>query len=239
MAASKAFELAQLVDNLAGIVVPFAGASAPDGFLLCSGSAVSRSTYSRLFSVIGTTFGVGDGSTTFNLPDMRGRAAAGKDNMGGTSAGRLTVQRTGTLASTSNGVITGLTGTSDLSMDMLVFGTGIAPGAAIQSIDSSSQVTLTTPSTVTGAQSLRFASVDGFTMGASGGSHIRTLSIQQIPPHNHSLPSVTNRNTVGGGSDNVPIASSGSSTFLSNATGGGQAHQIVQPTIILNYIIKY
>lgn len=61
-----------------GMVVPFAGASAPSGWLLADGSAVSRSTYSALFTVISTTYGSGDGSTTFNLPDLKGRVAVGK-----------------------------------------------------------------------------------------------------------------------------------------------------------------
>lgn len=65
-----------------GVVVPFAGNSAPSGYLLCDGSAVSRSTYSALFSVIGTTYGVGDGSTTFNLPDTRQRFTLGKSVSG-------------------------------------------------------------------------------------------------------------------------------------------------------------
>jgi len=73
-----------------GAMIPFAGASAPTGWLLCDGSAVSRTTYATLFATLGTAYGVGDGSTTFNLPDMRGRVAAGKDDMGGTTAGRLT-----------------------------------------------------------------------------------------------------------------------------------------------------
>ena len=52
-----------------GCVLPFAGSTAPDGYLICDGSAVSRTTYSALFAVIGTTYGTGDGSTTFNIPD--------------------------------------------------------------------------------------------------------------------------------------------------------------------------
>lgn len=74
----------------AGVVVPFAGATAPSGWLLCFGQAVSRTTYADLFAAIGTTHGSGDGSTTFTLPDMRGRAAVGKDNMGGSAASRMT-----------------------------------------------------------------------------------------------------------------------------------------------------
>ena len=73
-----------------GVVNPFAGATAPSGWLLCFGQAVSRSQYSALFAVLNTTYGAGDGSTTFTLPDMRGRAVAGKDDMGGSAAGRLT-----------------------------------------------------------------------------------------------------------------------------------------------------
>lgn len=54
-----------------GAVFPFAGITAPEGFLFCDGSAVSRVTYSKLLAVIGVTYGSGDGSTTFNLPDYR------------------------------------------------------------------------------------------------------------------------------------------------------------------------
>ena len=60
-----------------GMIVGFAGSTAPTGWLLCQGQAVSRTTYAKLFSVIGTTFGSGDGSTTFNLPDARGRVLVG------------------------------------------------------------------------------------------------------------------------------------------------------------------
>lgn len=73
-----------------GMVLPFAGAAAPDGFLLCDGSAVSRTTCGDLFAAIGTAYGAGDGSTTFNVPDLRGRVAAGRDDMGGAAASRLT-----------------------------------------------------------------------------------------------------------------------------------------------------
>ena len=55
----------------------FAGATPPAGYLVCDGSAVSRETYSALFAVIGTVYGAGDGSTTFNLPDLTGKVAIG------------------------------------------------------------------------------------------------------------------------------------------------------------------
>lgn len=78
-----------------GVIKDFAGTVAPAGYLLCYGQAISRSTYADLFAVIGTTYGAGDGSTTFALPDARGRVVAGKDDMGGTSANRLTNQSGG------------------------------------------------------------------------------------------------------------------------------------------------
>lgn len=74
----------------AGVMAPFAGSSAPSGWLLAYGQAISRTTYSDLFAAIGTTYGSGDGSTTFNLPDARGRALFGVDNMGGSAANRVT-----------------------------------------------------------------------------------------------------------------------------------------------------
>lgn len=81
-------------------IMPFAGSSSPAGWLLCYGQAVSRTTYSDLFSALSTTYGSGDGSTTFNIPDLRGRSVFGKDDMGGSSASRIT-----------NGVC-GITGTT-------------------------------------------------------------------------------------------------------------------------------
>lgn len=73
-----------------GCVLDFAGDTAPNGWLLCYGQAVSRTEYAGLFATLGETYGSGDGSTTFNLPDYRGRVLVGKDNMGGSAAGRMT-----------------------------------------------------------------------------------------------------------------------------------------------------
>lgn len=77
-----------------GIINPFAGITAPDGWLLCYGQAISRTVYSDLFIALSTTYGAGDGSTTFNVPDLRGRVVAGLDNMGGTDAGLLSTANT-------------------------------------------------------------------------------------------------------------------------------------------------
>jgi microcystin-dependent protein len=73
-----------------GEITAFAGATAPAGTLLCYGQAVSRTAYAGLFAALSTVHGTGDGSTTFNLPDLRGRTVFGDDDMGGAAASRLT-----------------------------------------------------------------------------------------------------------------------------------------------------
>ena len=73
---------------LVGQVCFFAMGTPPDGFIKCNGAAVSRTTFSALFNAIGTTFGAGDGSTTFNLPDLRGEFPRGWDDGRGVDSGR-------------------------------------------------------------------------------------------------------------------------------------------------------
>src|SRR5579875_4098 len=92
-----------------GVVTSYAGTSAPNGWLLCYGQAVSRTAYAALFAAVGTAYGPGDGSTTFNLPDLRGRAPFGVDNMGGTVANRITTGGSGL-----SGTILGATGGAEI-----------------------------------------------------------------------------------------------------------------------------
>ena len=69
--------------DLTGMIFAFAGSTIPSGFLLCDGSKVSRTTYKKLFDVIGTTYGAGDGSTTFNLPNLNNNSfLEGSDTVG-------------------------------------------------------------------------------------------------------------------------------------------------------------
>jgi len=102
--------------NLTGIegiptatIVPWSSASVPSGFLECNGAAVSRSTYAALFAIVGTTYGVGDGATTFNVPDLQDNVAMGK-------SGTKALASTGganTVASTGN--VGGSTGAHTLT----------------------------------------------------------------------------------------------------------------------------
>ena len=89
-------------------IVPWTSASVPSGFLECEGSAVSRSTYAALFAVIGTTYGVGDGSTTFNVPNLQDNVAIGKSptKTVGSTGGANTVTPTGNISgSTANATL--------------------------------------------------------------------------------------------------------------------------------------
>lgn len=73
-----------------GAIFPYVSVTPPSGYFLCNGGAINRTTFSALFAVIGTTYGAGDGSTTFNLPDLRGRVPVGVDN----ATGRVTSNNT-------------------------------------------------------------------------------------------------------------------------------------------------
>lgn len=76
-------------DSPIGSILPYGGATAPSGWFICDGTAVSRTTYAELFAVIGTSFGAGDGSTTFNLPDMRESVPKGAGLTGKTVGAHL------------------------------------------------------------------------------------------------------------------------------------------------------
>lgn len=177
-------------------VLPFAGGTTPANFLLCYGQAVSRTTYAALYAALGggaSPYGQGDGTTTFNVPDLRGRVVGGKDNMGGVSASRLVTK------------------------------------------------------------------MAGGTLGAVGGAEAHTLNVTEIPAHQHLMfanvsvnnlsgpaPGAANYCTVelndGSASPNYRIKGTGtvaSSGLTSTPTvAGGLNHNNVQPTIVMNYIIK-
>jgi len=91
-----------------GTILPWSAASLPSGFLECNGQTVSRSTYSALFAIIGTTYGAGDGSTTFLVPDLADNVPVGKSNNKAlaSTGGANTVSSTGNVGgSTANATL--------------------------------------------------------------------------------------------------------------------------------------
>jgi len=202
----------------AGIVSAFAGTTAPSGWLMCYGQAVSRTDYSALFTALSTTYGVGDGSTTFNIPDMRGRAVAGVDNMGGTAASRLT----STVLTASNTLgATGGTQTHILTTAQL---------ASHNHTQTSHNHTQDSHNHTQNSHGHDF-------VGKYGGSTTISSSL--------SAPGYANDYGVGAGYvggatavNQATTATNQATTATNQATGSDTAHLNTQPTIVLNYIIK-
>lgn len=191
-----------------GSVIDYAGTTAPVNYLLCYGQAISRTDYSDLFAAIGTSFGAGNGSTTFNVPDCRGRVTAGKDNMGGTSANRLTSPLNGDNLAAAGGSESHTLTVAEMPTHSHNGSTGSA-GAH----DHYVAVNTTSGTDVSGSTSVTLHGT------ASGDSEYRLRG----SPSNATLGK-----TSSGGSHSHSIVSQGS----------GDAHNNVQPTIIFNKIIK-
>lgn len=137
---------------MAGIIQMFAGATPPTGWLVCDGSAISRTTYATLFAAIGTTWGAGDGSTTFNIPDLRGRAPIGA----GTGSGLTARTLGGKLGEETHVLTAGETGlrahTHAFTQPTVKvkYSKAVASGSATNHIDGSSSSSTAAPMEVTG-----------------------------------------------------------------------------------------
>ena len=180
--------------------VPFFGPTAPNSsFVFPFGQAISRATYSTLFSLIGTTYGTGDGSTTFNVPDLRGRTLAGKDDMGGVAASRLT---------TTGGGVDGAT-------------LGAAGGAQNGTILQANLPAATLTTTITDP---------GHTHGVTGGIYGGTSSVPDPGPG--SVAVLT-------GQTLIAISSATTGITASTTLGGsGTALKLVQPSFVVNFILR-
>ena len=173
-----------------GTILPFAGLTVPNSsFLLCDGAAISRTTYSKLFVIIGTTYGVGDNSTTFNLPDFRSRFGLGA----GAGTG-LTNRQIGVKGGTENETLT-----INQMPSHNHTGTALSAGNHSHTTDIGS-VVQSAGSYTTNDWTYRTNKSSGFQTSSTNGEHTHALSI--------------------------------------NNTGGDQAHNNMPPFITINYIIK-
>ncbi|RMF59091.1 MAG: hypothetical protein D6746_08795 [Bacteroidetes bacterium] len=247
-----------------GALVPYAGTSSPDTthWLLCDGSAVSRTTYATLFGVIGTTFGAGDGATTFNLPDLRGRAVFGLDNMGGTAANRVTDPAGITLGGTVGAETVTLT-VNELPAHAHTGATGsngdhwhsvsITSGSAGSHTHSFSATTSTNGSHTHAPGQADLTAGTSFVVGVSGnlgdynpssiaatnaGAWDGATATASGGSHNHSVSG-----TTGSAGSHTHLVSgntgtTGAHTHTITSEGGGAAHQNMQPSMAVGWLIK-
>jgi microcystin-dependent protein len=216
-----------------GGLMPFAGITAPLGWLLCFGQTLSRTTYPDLFAVVGTTYNTGgEAGTVFRLPDLRGRTVAGIDNMGGTDAGRLDIANSAgtvvgsqyvTLTSSQSGV------PAHSHPNTLTSNTVASDGhshAGQGSLNAAIGATNGDPSRI------------GYIAGTVAGPGTATYSITggslltNTGNFNHYTPVY---GSTGGNSGSTTVGITNNQNTAANASS---AHNNMQPTIILNYIIK-
>lgn len=212
-----------------GAVFFTAASSAPTGYLTCSGAAVSRATYSTLYSTIGTTYGAGDGVSTFNLPNVVDRkiVAAGSAYINGNYGGESTHTLTGSeMPSHTHSGTTSSDGshnhTATTSSD------GSHNHTATTSTDGSHTHTSTHKSDGGGAAAGSGATGillnDGSAVTGSSGSHSHSLTTSTASSHSHTLTTTT--------------ASAHSHSFTTGSSGSGSAHNVLDPYFALTCIIK-
>jgi microcystin-dependent protein len=215
--------------NLSGIegiptatIVPWSSASVPSGFLECDGTAVSRSTYADLFSIIGTTYGSGDGSTTFNVPDLQDNVAIGKSPgkaLGTTGGSNTTPVTSGGNVATNTATNTNINVTGNVG--------GSTANASLSTPQLASHRHNYNPTLQTGPN--------------PGG---QTPMFPRITPSGSSSFSISNTGSGGGHSHNMSanFAGSGNASSTSNSTSnfsGNTANpSILQPYLTVIYIIK-
>lgn len=232
--------------DFTGMIFPYAGSSAPTGFLLCDGSAISRTTYAGLFAVISTTYGVGDGSTTFNIPDLRGSmiVGAGQRVRTMTFDGASAVDPTTDLITvTSNDWLhtgqsvvlsgaslpTGLTAGTyyviRISATTIKFATSVANANAGTAVD----ITADGSGTCTLTQTLTAR-----TLGANGGEETHALTDAEMPSHTHSALYTTTPDI----NEGFASATTGTNATQTGSAGSDAAHNNMPPYTVLNHIIK-
>ena len=217
----SAFQAVQPSVIPVGVIEMFAGATAPNGWLICNGSTVSRKTYSDLFKVIGTTYGVGNSNDTFTLPDMRGRTPIGV----GTGAG-LTAR---TLAAT-----TGAESATLLEANLPSHAHAFTPSGSLNTESSHTHGSANAGGHIHSSNNSFLLYV-----GGGGGANLSAGSTYQIYNLNATIQSngdhshgSTNSNT---GHTHTFTGSSGTT---GNGNGTATAVSLMQPAIAVNFIIK-
>lgn len=237
----------------AGALMWDGGDTVPDGYLYAFGQNVSRTTYPDLFARYGTRFGAGDGSTTFGLPNIRGRLIVCRDDLGGTAANNLQVSTN--ITTTSGSVAATVSSATGLAVGMKIVSANVAAGTTISAINGTS-VTLSAVATGTGGPTAaRFSWVtDANVVGSVGGFLSHILTLLQMPLHGHpwrrsdvaeSDPQTSTNGAIvlKNSANEVNEAAytgtpSGTAGRQIGGSGGDQPHPNLPPVIVLNAVIK-
>lgn len=234
--------LTLLNTSLAGFMWPFAGSSIPTGWLECDGSAVSRATYAALFTAISTTWGVGDGSTTFNLPDFRGAAPIGAGTRVNTftfdgasavdpSTNLITVESNNWLhtgqavALTGSALPTGLSATTYYVIRISATTIKLASSLANAQNGTVVDITADGSGTCTLTKTLTARS-----LGDTGGEETHAMSLTELLAHTHT--------TKDGGGSAAGGGGSGNADNVSGSTGGNAAMNNMSPYGVAKWCIK-
>jgi microcystin-dependent protein len=236
-AAVDAVQAAQYIP--AGSILPFAGSSTPSGYLLCYGQAVSRTTYSGLYTALGTTWGSGDGTTTFNVPDFRDRMLVGKADMGGVDAAIIDSLLTSTtLGATYDGE--GAIDTITLAEVNLPAHTHSISGtcSGTTASDGSHTHTYSGSTSSGGTHNHSYANAGGDRAVASG-NQVNVADTDSGNTGNDGAHSHTYSGTTDSGGAHTH-SFSGTITGTSGSTGSGTAFTvaILNPCAVVNFIIK-
>lgn len=233
-----------------GMISLYAGAAAPTGFLLCDGTAVSRTTYASLFAITSTSYGVGDGSTTFNLPNLSSRFPLGYSAEAPTKTFTFSSRTTNTITVTGvsshahNEIQTGqavfydttgtvMTGLTDATTYYVIRVTATSFQLATTRANAVAGTAITLSSDGTGTQTFAIT-YTARPLGHTGGEEAHSLVTAEIPSHTHTFSS---SNGAGSGATIVSDLQD-SNTGTSSATGGSGAHTIMPLFTVVNYIIK-
>lgn len=229
-----------------GVVWGYGGTSAPTGWLLCDGSAVSRTTYANLFTAISTNFGTGDGSTTFNVPDYRGRTPIGSGTGTKTftySSGTTTYTITGATNSSSNEIQTGQpfvfkangSSGSNLTDNTTYYFVRSAYNQfqVSSTLANAQNGTVITTAAPTGGTPTFVITWTARTVGDTGGQESHAMSSTELLAHTHSYNAPTGASQSG--ASGIQTTSSGATT---GSTGGNAAMPTMSPFCVYTYIIK-